>query len=47
MTVLEKEPSSPAQGQPLVVLEGVNKWFGELHVLQDINLSIKGARSSS
>ena len=25
---------------PLVVLEGVNKWFGELHVLQDINMSI-------
>ena len=42
MTVLEKEPSSPAQGQPLVVLEGVNKWFGKLHVLQDINVSIKG-----
>src|SRR3989337_769941 len=42
MTVLEKEPSSPAQGQPLVVLEGVNKWFGQLHVLKDINVSIKG-----
>ena len=42
MTVLEKEPSSPAQGQPLVVLEGVNKWFGDLHVLKDINVSIKG-----
>ena len=42
MTVLEKERSSPAQGQPLVVLEGVNKWFGKLHVLQDINVSIKG-----
>ena len=42
MTVLEKEPSSgPPQGQPLVELEGVNKWFGDLHVLQDINLSIK------
>jgi glutamate transport system ATP-binding protein len=42
MTVLEKEPSSPAHGQPLVVLEGVNKWFGQLHVLKDINVSIKG-----
>ena len=42
MTVLEKEPSSPAQGQPLVVLEGVNKWFGQLHVLKDINVSVKG-----
>jgi glutamate transport system ATP-binding protein len=27
-------------GQPLVVLDHVDKWFGELHVLQDINLSI-------
>jgi len=27
-------------GEPLIVLNGVNKWFGELHVLQDINLSI-------
>jgi glutamate transport system ATP-binding protein len=24
----------------LVVLDGVNKWFGDLHVLRDINLSI-------
>jgi glutamate transport system ATP-binding protein len=27
-------------GEPLVVLDGVNKWFGDLHVLQDINLTI-------
>jgi glutamate transport system ATP-binding protein len=26
--------------EPLVVLKGVNKHFGELHVLQDINLTI-------
>ncbi|GAA3299439.1 MULTISPECIES: amino acid ABC transporter ATP-binding protein [Dactylosporangium] len=26
--------------QPLIVLSGVNKWFGELHVLKDVNLSI-------
>ncbi|WP_206065401.1 amino acid ABC transporter ATP-binding protein [Nocardioides sp. JQ2195] len=25
----------------MVVLDGVNKWYGELHVLQDINLTIK------
>jgi glutamate transport system ATP-binding protein len=30
----------PQPGQPLVVLEGVNKYFGELHVLQDVNLTI-------
>jgi glutamate transport system ATP-binding protein len=27
-------------GDPLIVLKGVNKWFGPLHVLQDVNLSI-------
>jgi len=27
-------------GEPLVVLDGVNKWYGQLHVLQDINLTI-------
>jgi glutamate transport system ATP-binding protein len=32
--------SSAAAGSPLVVLDGVNKWFGDLHVLQDINLTI-------
>src|SRR6476619_7807752 len=26
--------------EPLVILKGVNKHFGELHVLQDINLSV-------
>src|ERR1700754_5085785 len=26
--------------EPLIVLSGVNKWFGELHGLKDINLSI-------
>ena len=26
--------------EPLVVLDHVDKWFGQLHVLQDINLSI-------
>ncbi len=41
MTVLEEEQSRPASGQPLVVLEKVDKWFGEQHVLKDINLSVK------
>ncbi len=27
-------------GAPLVVLDGVNKWFGDLHVLNDINLTV-------
>ena len=28
-------------GQPLVVLENVNKHFGDLHVLKDINLTVR------
>src|SRR6476659_9272775 len=28
-------------GEPLVVLTNVDKYFGELHVLQDINLSVR------
>jgi glutamate transport system ATP-binding protein len=27
-------------GDPLVVLEGVDKWFGDLHVLRDIHLTV-------
>jgi glutamate transport system ATP-binding protein len=29
-----------ANGEPLVRLSGVNKWFGELHVLQDVDLEV-------
>ena len=29
-----------ARGEPLVVLDHVDKWFGDLHVLQDIDLTI-------
>jgi glutamate transport system ATP-binding protein len=33
-------PSPRTQRQPLVVLDGVNKHFGDLHVLKDIDLTI-------
>jgi glutamate transport system ATP-binding protein len=26
--------------EPLIVLDGVDKWYGDLHVLQDINLTV-------
>jgi glutamate transport system ATP-binding protein len=32
--------TSRPNGEPLVRLSGVNKWFGDLHVLQDIDLEI-------
>jgi glutamate transport system ATP-binding protein len=33
--------TSSSRGDALVVLDHVDKWFGELHVLKDIDLSIK------
>ncbi len=43
MTEPEQDGGSHASAttlEPLIVLDGVNKWFGELHVLQDINLTV-------
>ena len=40
MTTLEEETRPTGSGEPLVVLDKVDKWFGELHVLQDINLTV-------
>src|SRR5699024_6451605 len=39
MTMNSDEPQA-ARGEPLVVMEGVNKYFGDLHVLKDINLTV-------
>src|SRR3546814_14891617 len=41
MTLVQEESATAAPGEALVVLEGVNKWYGSLHVLQDINLTVK------
>ena len=41
MSVQQNDPAPAAAGEPLVVLDKVDKWYGDLHVLQDINLSIK------
>jgi glutamate transport system ATP-binding protein len=41
MTAQETEPAPAETGQPLVVLDGVNKWFGELHVLKDIDQTVR------
>ncbi len=41
MTVTVGEEPDVEEGEPIVVLESVDKWFGELHVLQDINVSVK------
>jgi glutamate transport system ATP-binding protein len=34
------EETRAARGEPLVVLDHVDKWFGDLHVLKDINLTV-------
>ena len=36
----QKKPGQ-ADGRPLVVLDKVNKWFGDLHVLKDIDLTVE------
>jgi glutamate transport system ATP-binding protein len=33
-------PAAPVEQQTLIELDGVNKWFGKLHVLRDVNLSV-------
>ena len=34
-------PDKSNHGKPLVVMEGVNKYFGDLHVLRDVNLTVR------
>jgi general L-amino acid transport system ATP-binding protein len=31
---------APVGGQTIIEIEGLNKWFGDFHVLRDINLSV-------
>ncbi|UVE16839.1 amino acid ABC transporter ATP-binding protein [Pseudomonas sp. LS44] len=31
----------PATGEPIIQLQGVNKWYGQFHVLKDINLNVR------
>ena len=35
-----KQPSSP---EGIIQMQGVNKWYGQFHVLKDINLNVKQA----
>ncbi|HAQ72369.1 MAG TPA: glutamine ABC transporter ATP-binding protein [Pseudomonas sp.] len=35
------QPEQPERsGEPVIQMQGVNKWFGEFHVLKDIDLSV-------
>ncbi|MDR7252227.1 glutamate transport system ATP-binding protein [Nocardioides sp. BE266] len=40
MTAQESGPVSAGRGKPLVVLNGVQKHYGQLHALKDIELSV-------
>ncbi len=39
----EDKPDSPLQptGKPIIEIKAMHKWFGEFHVLQDINLTVQ------
>ncbi len=37
----DQKTNGQADGRPLVVLDKVNKWFGDLHVLKDVDLAIE------
>ncbi|HMS81302.1 MAG TPA: ATP-binding cassette domain-containing protein, partial [Burkholderiaceae bacterium] len=32
--------SRPADGRPAIEIKGLNKWYGEFHVLKDIDLTV-------
>ncbi len=36
-----KSTASPESNAPAVVLKGVNKWYGNFHVLRNVNLTVK------
>ncbi|NBC34005.1 MAG: ATP-binding cassette domain-containing protein [Alphaproteobacteria bacterium] len=35
------ETDGAAPGEPIIVMQGVNKWFGDFQVLRDIDLSVE------
>lgn len=40
MTMQDAEIPATGSREAMITLEGVNKWYGQLHVLQDINVSV-------
>ncbi|TRX75966.1 amino acid ABC transporter ATP-binding protein [Pseudomonas mangiferae] len=35
------QASQPISAEPIIQLQGVNKWYGQFHVLKDINLDVR------
>jgi general L-amino acid transport system ATP-binding protein len=34
-------PSAPPEDDPIITIAGMHKWYGDFHVLKDINLNVK------
>ena len=35
------QASKQSSAEPMILLQGVNKWYGQFHVLKDLNLSVQ------
>ena len=35
------EANKQTSAEPIIQLQGVNKWYGQFHVLKDINLDVQ------
>ncbi|MBV8768163.1 MAG: glutamine ABC transporter ATP-binding protein GlnQ, partial [Hyphomicrobiales bacterium] len=40
-TANTQPPKPESDAESAVLMQGVNKWFGDFHVLRDINLDVK------
>lgn len=38
---IERQPAKAPVQNPVIEMKGVNKWFGDFHVLKDIDLSVR------
>jgi general L-amino acid transport system ATP-binding protein len=41
MTAEQQQSSQPQDANPIIQITGVHKWFGDFHVLRDINLNVQ------
>jgi general L-amino acid transport system ATP-binding protein len=41
MTAEQQQPSQSQAANPIIQITGVHKWFGDFHVLRDINLNVQ------
>ena len=40
-TAASARPAAGASGRPMIELQHVNKWYGQFHVLRDVNLTVE------